>query len=639
MNKQINKVSTFLMLALLLCMYPLKVHATEQAAIGPVDIASITSYVSQDGWSWDPSTKTLTLSGVTMDGYASYSYTENEEHKGKMPYSLFELPYGSTVVVTEGTVNTLKSRISGGCFIIRGTDTSNTASGITFTGGGTLIMERSEICVYSAADVTFKDLTVCFQNADIPVMTDTHPVKNADGTTHYESTTMTFDNVNITVKDCTGGFYTYGSYTQKVLADDTILATSSIVIKDSHIDMNVLLDEGNERNHHCILIRNGNLTIDSSTLNMDSYHSSVIVWKQYHANENVESLITVTDSTIQSDLSIASSDIKVNNSIVHAETLVTKGETTEFSFDNNDMSFGHTFTNAVKKASITAIPKCTVTFDTLGGSTVPNITIESGNKIGNLPVPTRENYTFVGWSTNKDSTTANVTSDTIITENITLYAVWTKNTSAATTILNEKEVQSLIVSTNTDKSDLSTSKISSLMLKATGKKKAVTLSWKKVSGATSYVIYGNTCGKTMKKLKSVSAKKTSYTFKKLKKGKYYKYIVVAYKKVDGTNTAITMSKSVHCTTTGGKYGNPTAIKGVKSSVNVKVGKTRKLKPTLKSSKKVKTHIAKFRYESSNTQIATVSKKGVITGKKKGNCKIYIYAQNGMCKKITVKVTK
>ena len=39
----------------------------------------------------------------------------------------------------------------------------------------------------------------------------------------------------------------------------------------------------------------------------------------------------------------------------------------------------------------------------------------------------------------------------------------------------------------------------------------------------------------------------------------------------------------------------------------------------------------------NTSIATVSSKGVIKGKKKGTCYVYVYAQNGVYKKIKVTV--
>ncbi len=44
---------------------------------------------------------------------------------------------------------------------------------------------------------------------------------------------------------------------------------------------------------------------------------------------------------------------------------------------------------------------------------------------------------------------------------------------------------------------------------------------------------------------------------------------------------------------------------------------------------------KLTYESTNPEIATVTKKGVIKGKMKGTCYVYAYAQNGMFAKIKV----
>ena len=112
---------------------------------------------------------------------------------------------------------------------------------------------------------------------------------------------------------------------------------------------------------------------------------------------------------------------------------------------------------------------------------------------------------------------------------------------------------------------------------------------------------------------------------------------VAYKKTAAGNRVISKSKSVHCVTAGGKKGNPTSITIKKTSLTVKKGKKVKIKATLKSKKKVDTHIAKFRYESANKKIATVDKNGNIKGVKKGSTTIYVYAQNGLCKKVKVKV--
>lgn len=64
-------------------------------------------------------------------------------------------------------------------------------------------------------------------------------------------------------------------------------------------------------------------------------------------------------------------------------------------------------------------------------------------------------------------------------------------------------------------------------------KKAV-LKWKKVSGASGYLIYRSTSKDgTYKCVNSLSSKKTKYTSKKLAKGKTYYYKIRAYRKVGG----------------------------------------------------------------------------------------------------------
>ena len=74
--------------------------------------------------------------------------------------------------------------------------------------------------------------------------------------------------------------------------------------------------------------------------------------------------------------------------------------------------------------------------------------------------------------------------------------------------------------------------------------------------------------------------------------------------------------------------NPIILTKVKYSLTVKKGKKASLKYQLYP---VKT---KLTFKSSNKKVATVDKKGVVTGKKKGNTKITIKAKN---KKLTIKV--
>lgn len=168
-------------------------------------------------------------------------------------------------------------------------------------------------------------------------------------------------------------------------------------------------------------------------------------------------------------------------------------------------------------------------------------------------------------------------------------------------------------------------------------KKSVTVKWNKVKNADGYIVYGAKCGakSKYKVLKVVSGKTTSYTQKKLKKGTYYKYNIVAFKNINGAKVTTAVSKKIHATTLGGKYGVAKAVKVNKTKATIKKGKTFKIKASeIKKDKKIRRHRA-ICYESSNTKIATVNSKGKVKGVKKGKCTIYVYAQNGVYK--TVKV--
>jgi len=172
---------------------------------------------------------------------------------------------------------------------------------------------------------------------------------------------------------------------------------------------------------------------------------------------------------------------------------------------------------------------------------------------------------------------------------------------------------------------------------------SITINWKKVSGAKRYVIYGNKCGKTKKMKRLGSSTGTSRTYKKvlgkkLKKGTYYKFMIIA---LDKDNNVVSSSKIIHVATKGGKVGNVGKVttKARKNNVTIKKGKKFKLagKQVAASKKlKVKKHRA-VTYESTKPKVATVSKKGVIKGKRKGTCYVYAYAQNGVFAKIKVTV--
>ncbi|MBQ0041319.1 MAG: InlB B-repeat-containing protein [Clostridiales bacterium] len=171
--------------------------------------------------------------------------------------------------------------------------------------------------------------------------------------------------------------------------------------------------------------------------------------------------------------------------------------------------------------------------------------------------------------------------------------------------------------------------------------KAIKLSWNKVDGATKYVVYGNICGKSFKKLKTTTGK--TYTVKKiagkkLAAHKSYKFYVVAYAP-DGK----VASKKIHFITanTKGKYANVKSIKAKTSSLELAVGEFGKVGATYKmySGKK---HIGKehgnaLRYISDCPEVVSVSSTGKILARQAGTATIYIQDVGGKYCKTTVTV--
>ena len=296
----------------------------------------------------------------------------------------------------------------------------------------------------------------------------------------------------------------------------------------------------------------------------------------------------------------------------------------------------------------------TVIFEDGQGKTIDTQTVEDGKAAVEPAAPVREGYDFKGW----DKDFNNIKADLVV------KALWEKKAdnptnpdnpsnptnptnpdnpaepaarpksevspeNPASATAKEKE----ILNAKTDK-DANGSSFSLLQAKATPKSKtSIKLTWTKVEGANKYIVYGSPCGKGIKKIKTVTG--TSFTQKKLKKGKYYKYVIVA---ANGGN-ALAVSKTVHVTTKGGKRGNNTGVtamfkkKAVKK-VSLKAGQSKKLTAKLKAGKlKVNLH-RKIAWESDNISVATVSG-GKIKAVKAGTCTIYAYAQNGICAKVKV----
>ena len=185
-------------------------------------------------------------------------------------------------------------------------------------------------------------------------------------------------------------------------------------------------------------------------------------------------------------------------------------------------------------------------------------------------------------------------------------------------------------------------KLPAFFAKGKAKKNSITLSWKKYADATGYDVYWRYCDGSInyKKAGTVKNGKLSITHKKLKKDREYKYFIAAYKMVEGRKIYIAKSNGVHVAMKQAATTNVASIKVNKKKVTLAVGKTFTLKCEVKaenSSKKLVSHTSSYRYYTTNSKVATVSKAGVIKAKGKGTCSIYVLANNGVYKKVKVKV--
>ena len=272
-----------------------------------------------------------------------------------------------------------------------------------------------------------------------------------------------------------------------------------------------------------------------------------------------------------------------------------------------------------KKVTITKV--YTVTFVDGQGNTLNTEKVESGQAATAPADPTREGYTFNGW----DKDFSEVTSD------LTVTAKWEKNAEPAP----QPQPQPAKTTSGT------------LMAKITAKGgNSLVLTWTQIKGAEGYDVFFIKCSKeTPKKVKTIKGNKTfKWTKKGLKKKTAYKAVVKAYVTKNGKKTYVGTSPLVHAYTSGGtkNYTNSKSVTVRKTKVTLKKGNSYKIKAGVKklqSGKKLMTarHEAKLRYLSTDTGIATVSKKGKITAKGKGTCKIYVYAVNGARKAISVTV--
>ena len=171
------------------------------------------------------------------------------------------------------------------------------------------------------------------------------------------------------------------------------------------------------------------------------------------------------------------------------------------------------------------------------------------------------------------------------------------------------------------------------------------LKWSKVSGADGYIIYKyNKDEKAYKKHRTINKKNTTMFVDKVGEHTSAKYKVSAYQKLGKKKLAGEQSISVQARTyrQGDKKVNAGQIKAKivgqpyyeKATTDLAYYETIKLSATMKPSKYSKTTdkkalSTKLRWYSSNPNIATVNKDGIVKAKaKQGKCYVYAIAHSG-----------
>ena len=96
-----------------------------------------------------------------------------------------------------------------------------------------------------------------------------------------------------------------------------------------------------------------------------------------------------------------------------------------------------TFVSQSNNVTVIVSTDCLVTFESGGGSEVPSLTVQYGDKIPEPEEPTREGYTFNGWYRDLDRTQLWDFSGDTVGGNMTLYAGWREGSAPAADVAKD----------------------------------------------------------------------------------------------------------------------------------------------------------------------------------------------------------
>ena len=171
---------------------------------------------------------------------------------------------------------------------------------------------------------------------------------------------------------------------------------------------------------------------------------------------------------------------------------------------------------------------------------------------------------------------------------------------------------------------------------------SISLGWNQVPGASGYDLYSAYYNTETKKYEGIQVTTldaptmTAWMCTNMKKDTYYKFILRAYMIKNKKKVYLARSRAALVSTGERGYSSIQYVTVDKPQVTLGTGRTSVIQATVIAGSQEIRPRYKLRYESSDSEIATVSDSGEITGEKRGTCTVYVFTQHGLC--TTVEVT-
>ena len=325
---------------------------------------------------WDNDTKTLTIGGVNFTTTAA---------------TAVKLPANTTIVLADGTTNTIKGGDSGsedcyGIYVDNGNltiqgETAGTGKLIVNGGNATGAEKDSYGIRTEKGDVTITGGTVeVTGGAAVHKSSGIYAKRNDNGSGGYIG-----GNINIS-----------GSAQVTAAGGDVTDATS--------------LSYGLFANEAMTISDSAKVTATGGASSNKSYGIRV-----YGGN------VTISGGAVKAKAGSAPTAAALNKAPTLTITAYSWRTLDSGDYYDPDYNWDESHTYVEIKSNPT------VTFDVNGAnaSVAPaSGTTNAAGKLSTLPTPTRDGYTFKGWNTKQNGTGTTVTEETTFTENTTVYAQW-----------------------------------------------------------------------------------------------------------------------------------------------------------------------------------------------------------------------